>query len=416
MKKVFIGVLAAIMLFAFTACEPSTMKVVQETGNPLIAKATAVTSETYYEGDELETTDYFTVALEYTNGGSAEVVAAVKTSTTLKGGDNLVQVSLPQEQGDCYVVVSAVALNKELTVTLPADYKTTYTAEEYKTWSPSTTAPADPEKVELFYADGTLVKSFVKATSTATDGQYTVDWDATTKEDIKNIVITAKNGSSDITYKIPLTITKPAATVAKWQIQVNGEAGNDVTVTWGASKSAAEDQISVVELDSENNVIGVVDNDRYTLIGMPANFKEYTDAPTNETPDLDYTVTLVATNAVDVKYVDDAETEPSSGKYNNEITITVEDPIDWSTLKFEWADSAEFVVGGSVSTSDIEITALTTASGDDKSGDATVSAIASNDFRGQKEGAKVYVNFLVECDGETSAQQRLQTEALTKNS
>ena len=416
MKKVFIGVLAALMLFAFTACEPSTMKVVQETGNPLIAKATAVTSETYYEGDTLETTDYLTVALEYTNGGSAEVVAAVKAKATLEGGNNLVQVVLPQQQGDCFVVISAIALNEELTVTLPADYKTTYTAEEYNTWTPSSTVPADPEKVELFYADGTLAKSFTKTTTTATDGEYTIAWDALNKEDIENIVISAKYDTSDITYKIPLTITKPAATVAKWQIQVNGKAGNDVTVTWGASKSAAEDQISVVELDSENKVIGVVEKDRYTLIGMPANFKEYTDAPTDETPDLDYTVTLVATNAVDVKYVDDAETSTSSGKYNNEITITVEDPIDWSTLKFEWADSAEFVVGGSVSTSDIEITALTTASGVDKSGDATVSAIASNDFRGQKEGAKVYVNFLVECDSETSAQQRLQTEALTKNS
>lgn len=261
MKKVFIGVLAALMLFAFTACEPSTMKVVQETGNPLIAKATAVTSETYYEGDTLETTDYFTVALEYTNGGSAEVVAAVKTNATLKGGDNLVQVTLPQNQGDCYVVVSAIALNKELTVTLPADYKTTYTAEEYKTWAPSTTAPADPEKVELFYADGTLAKAFTKATTLTNAGEYTITWDSSTKDDIKNIKIIAKTGSEEadeIEYLIPLTIAKPAAEIDGIAVyySVNGA---EATATLGTVKYGDKVELSVWTVSDDKKVERVTD-------------------------------------------------------------------------------------------------------------------------------------------------------------
>ena len=261
MKKVFIGVLAALMLFAFTACEPSTMKVVQETGNPLIAKATAVTSETYYEGDTLDATDYFTVALEYTNGGSAEVVAAVKTSTTLKGGDNIVQVTLPQEQGDCYVVVSAIALNKELSVTLPADYKTTYTAEEYKTWTPSTTAPADPEKVELFYADGTLAKAFTKADALTNVGDYIIAWDSSTKDDIKNIKITAKTGSEaadKIEYLIPLTIAKPAAEIDGIAVyySVNGA---EATATLGTVKYGDKVELSVWTVSDSKKVERVTD-------------------------------------------------------------------------------------------------------------------------------------------------------------
>ena len=258
MKKVFIGVLAALMLFAFTACEPSTMKVVQETGNPLIAKATAVTSETYYEGDKLETTDYFTVALEYTNGGSAEVVAAVKTGITLKGGDNLVQVTLPQSQGDCFVVVSAVALNKELTVTLPADYKTTYTEEEYEVWNPTGTAPVAPEKVELYYADGTLAKAFTKVDSDVADGQYTIAWDSATKADIKNIVITAKNGESNLTYKIPLTIAKPATAIDGIAVyySVNGAKATD---TLGTVKYGDKVELSVWTVADNKQVERVTD-------------------------------------------------------------------------------------------------------------------------------------------------------------
>ena len=402
-RKVFIGVLAALMLFAFTACEPGTMQVVQETGNPLIASATLVSAEKYYEGDIIAKDAPVTVDLEYTNGRTASVIAPVVEAVTLDGGDNVIQVTLPQDQGTCYVVVSAIALSDMLTVTLPADYKTTYTAEEYTAWTPDTTAPADVEKVELYFADGTLAQTFTKGEA-ASAKEYTIAWDSETKAEIKNIVITAGAEGSQIEYKIPLTITKPSAEVASWEIRVNDKAGTAVTVTWGDSKADATSQISVVALDEEGEEIGTVETSKYKFIGLPANFKEYSDAPTDETPVLEYTVTLVATNATDVAYV------PSS----NEITITVEDPIDWSSLEYDWAESAsdKFVVDGSVDEDDIEITALTTASGADKSGDASVTAIAENDFTGLAKGSKVYVNFIVSCDDETSAQQRIQTEAL----
>ena len=405
MRKILVGLIAAMMLFAFTACDPGTMTVVQETGNPLVSKATLKTTETYYEGDIIAQDTPVSVDLVYVNGNTASVVVPVAEAKTLTGGDNALKVTLPQEQGECFVVVSAVALNDTLTVVLPEGYKTTYTADEYTAWTPDSTDPADVESVGLYYADGTLKTEFTKGAS-ASATEYTIAWNSATKSEIDSIVVTA-GASSEYKYEIPLTITKPATTVAKWQIQVNGEAGNAVDVEWGDSRTAATSQITVVELDSADNVIGTVASNRYEIIGLPANFNEYSDAPTNETPVLSYTVTLVATNATDVKYVDTASQA-------NEITITVEDPIDWTTLKFEWADSAadKFVVDGSVDTTDIEITALETASGADKSGDASVSAIAGNNFTGKTAGSQVWVNFIVSCDDIESAQQRIQTEKL----
>ncbi len=414
-KSIFVVALAALMLVAFTACQPSTIK--WDTGNPLVSEITLVGDKTYYEGDAFATgTSIVTVHVKYVDGTESTLTTTVAENKTLAGGENAVKVNLPNgtDTGStAYVLVKAVAYADTLTVTLPADYKTTYSEEEYEDWTPASTAPADVEKVELLYEDGTVAKTFEKADSAIADGKYTIAWDNTDKTKTANIVVKALNGSDEIEYKIPLTITRPGSTASEWQIQVNGEAGTAVTVTWGDVKADAVSQISVVEVDVEGNVLGTVDSGRYQLLGLPAKFDEYEDAPATTTPDLEYTVTLVATNATDVKYV------PSSAT----ITVTVEDPIDWSSLKFGWASTAaaKFVVGGSVEIADIEITALTTAAKVDVKNNASVSAIASNNFEGLKEGDKPYVNFIIEVtDGAvsdpkviaTSVQQRIQTEPL----
>ena len=62
----------------------------------------------------------------------------------------------------------------------------------------------------------------------------------------------------------------------------------------------------------------------------------------------------------------------------------------------------------------IEISALTTASGEDKASTASISAIAGNNFTDYSKGDKVWVNFIVTCGTETSEQQRIQTDALVE--
>ncbi len=401
LKSVLVVAFACAMLFAFTACEQAPINMPSSDADKEVAKVTFVSSTTtFYEGESYGNVPVV-VDVMYKDGSVTENVTALMTANGVQAGANAfptVLTATANNPNNYLVEVEGIAIEGLEVVageTFTANILT-ITEKEYEDWNPSAGISIDPESVKLLYADGTTGKALQRKA----EGGYTVSYDSTDKAKVTSAVFKY----DEIEQKLAVTVEKPADKVEKWQIQINGEAGNAADVTWGDSRSDFTSQLSVVALGAGDVEIGVVDADRYTVLGLPAKFNEYDE---DEAAVLSYTVTLVATNAEDVKFVDTTSKA-------NEITITVEDPIDWDSLEYDWVANTKFVVGGSVDEKAIEISALTTASGEDKASTASISAIAGNNFTDYSKGDKVWVNFIVTCGTETSEQQRIQTDALVE--
>ena len=83
MKKVFIGVLAALMLFAFTACEPQT---ITWPSSKDVSYLTIEQVKDYIEGEKA-TDDGFNVVIHYTDETVSEPISGVaKVGTKTDAG------------------------------------------------------------------------------------------------------------------------------------------------------------------------------------------------------------------------------------------------------------------------------------------------------------------------------------------
>ena len=87
MKKVFIGVLAALMLFAFTACEPQTIAWPTDKD---VSYLEIVQVKDFVYG-EIPTKDGFNVIIHYTDGDPETVNGAVSITPTPSNGEYKVE-------------------------------------------------------------------------------------------------------------------------------------------------------------------------------------------------------------------------------------------------------------------------------------------------------------------------------------
>ena len=160
MKKcILIGALAALMLFAFTACEPQIAGIGSYDGKTVIG--VELVDAKYYAGDNVAASgDVVNVNLLYSDGSKSQTVAGllnVGTGTTavagtINAGSNAVSINVAGSDNAFYTTVEGIAV-ENLVITTSTSTKT----ELKKT---DITAQAmNPAGVtaEIVYADGTAV-------------------------------------------------------------------------------------------------------------------------------------------------------------------------------------------------------------------------------------------------------------------
>ena len=207
-KSILIGVLAALMLFAFTACEAQVPNLPVQGGKD-IANIT-VTSTTVYAGKSYTDTVPAVVSIVYKDGTTTDNVAVQLTVTgnVAKAGSNFGTIAyegLKDSTGKAVnwtVEYQAIAVT-DATVTVDEDDLEV----AYSALANASTIKGD---VSFVYADG----------YTTTAKEETLDWNATEQDKITAVEYTVSaelTGTEEIVKSFDLTITgKTTPTVSTW--------------------------------------------------------------------------------------------------------------------------------------------------------------------------------------------------------
>ena len=202
-RSILIGALAALMLFAFVACEPATIEYPTENGKE-IANIT-VTSATVYAGQTYSDAVPAIVSVVYRDGSTTENVAAELTvSGTPVAGQNFGTVTYSGlttsagQPGSWRVGFNAIAVTGAELSVAEDDLEVEYTA--------LASDCAITGDIALTYANGTVISM----------KDVELDWNSTTQANITAVTTTVPatiTGAEDIVLSADLTITgKPAAT------------------------------------------------------------------------------------------------------------------------------------------------------------------------------------------------------------
>ncbi len=386
MKKcILIGALAALMLFAFTACEPSQINMSGSQYDYEIAKVDVASVDTsnnpMYEGQDWE--GLGTVNVTYKSGKTTNgITAYIKVPVVVNGTSSGLATVAIQEADPAakpvYYTVSVtgnVVLKNGIEVadTFTEDYLT-ITEEEYTAWNPSTETISGITSVKYTYADGTTSEA-LKTTD------YSVKFNSEKKDEVTAIVVTA----GDFTKEFPLTVEKPEEepVVAKnWVVVIDDgknelpEVGDTLTtaelaaidVDFGDSVQSVKDMIHVYSTDASNKVIEEVEN--YTIYGLPTTSTfSAKKADGGAEPKYDYTIQ--ANSFVDVTFT------------NATGVVNVADKLKLDSIKISWKptneDSSYTAYAPKVGTTmptaaDFVVEAATLASGKDVKASVTVDA------------------------------------------
>ena len=238
-KGILIGALAALMLFAFTACEQQMPNLPASQWDLEVAKVTfASSSKGLYEGESGSIVAKFNV--EYKNGTSTNDVIGNLTYGKLADGVNTANVVFV-EDGPSYVVeVTAHPItglkvtfnNGDLTVPY-ASYQGWVTAEEV----PATAAK--PTAVVATYADGH------ESNTALTVNDVTATYNSEDPAEVSAIVVSY----GDVSVSTDITVQRTAAAASAF-------AGLEVSYTvvrTGESEPVAED---VATLSGESLYVG----------------------------------------------------------------------------------------------------------------------------------------------------------------
>lgn len=188
MKKVLIGVLAALMLFAFTACEPTVPQIPHDV--TVLGATIKSGSLYYYEGDDFDSTRY-TVEVIWSDTTTKEISGAgvLSTSGAVRGATD---VTL-QFAGESMVIGKVYGVEADSITLDTSKAKTSYV---------NTTV------------DGAITDANLVVTATYGDNQTKVldsdQYTATLKKasDNKSGVVTVVAGEAKATYDV--TLTDPA--------------------------------------------------------------------------------------------------------------------------------------------------------------------------------------------------------------
>ena len=185
MKKVLIGVLAALMLFAFTACEPTVPQIPHDV--TVLGATIKSGSLYYYEGDDFDSTRY-----------TVEVIWSDTTTKEISGAG---------------VLSTEGAVNGATNVTLQFAGESMVIGKVYGVEADSITL--DTSKAKTSYVntteDGEITDANLVVTATYGDNQTKVldsdQYTATLKKaaDSKSGVVTVVAGEGKATYDVTLT-------------------------------------------------------------------------------------------------------------------------------------------------------------------------------------------------------------------
>lgn len=351
MKKSILTIaLAVMMLFAFVACEPSSMTIKQENETPSVAVMATLADPDYYAGStELASGKTIVKATVTKEDGSTVSVMGTLTLDKVVAGENVATFAYGPTKSQTTVNaivngvgVTAIKLDTSKAVT-----------EFTKTTIASATAGEDVVAT-LVFADG------YERTAASGEVDYAFNGTASGKEDSTAVVATLKETTltedKDLKAEYEITVTdyEPAAPVVtvEWAIQVKGADGTyadgeDVSIKYNQSKSDIVSQIRVLETtttDGEETTAVLKEGTDYVIQGIPSG---------KLTANGTYTVVPL----VDLDGEQEITFTTQSGVY------TVVDSIDWNSLKVEWAETpANLKVGGTLDGDDVKVT-LTKLSG-----------------------------------------------------
>ena len=249
-KSILIGVLAALMLFAFTACEAQVPNLPVQGGKD-IANIT-VTSTTVYAGEVYSDSVPAVVSIVYKDGTTTDNVAVQLTVTgtdkKATAGSNFGTVAyegLKDSSGKAVnwtVEYQAIAVTDANVTVDEDDLEVAYTA-----LSSDSTITGD---VTLVFADGNTIEK---------KGQ-TLSWNAETADKITAVEYTVPatlTGAEEIVKSFDLTITgKTAPVVATWSQKADAQ---------GAKHYFGETvEFAVEGKDSESKLVETVTQSDFT--------------------------------------------------------------------------------------------------------------------------------------------------------
>ena len=425
-KSILIGVLAALMLFAFTACEPQTITWPTDKD---IAYVSVEQTATYIVG-ETASGDGFNIVVNYTEGdptiipGTANVkvtggVAAVDgltfknandvvvpavpckveyktiTSATITGVSNVtIEDGAKLEDED---LASKINLDgaENLTLTLAFDGgERVYTADDIVAKKDVTATNGKINVVLSLVKDGKVLPTDVAVqkgeTYTVTLDNYYLGTDWAYEKNL------AKGFETGVTVSVVEEKEIKPDSVKLW---IDGEpaSNGNVTVDFDSTSADLKDDMQLVYYvgdepyytdDAKENLKTVPATDWF-LRNLPVTFNEFTsEAQTAIKTSYSYTI------EVPKGLEEDVSLNITTG------TVSVNDPLDASSVTVDWRDGFKPVVDTKIGNRDIVVTAATLASGlDAKTSDFTISVVPVQLWE-EQVGEEVTVYFSISYKGE----------------
>lgn len=343
-KSILIGALAVMMLFAFTACEPGTNTIIQDSGNQKAMSAALVNFDGYLAGTtaaEAGLDDGVAVVanITYDNGYVLENVAGKLTSAVnVTPGTNWGTFTYGDQQ-KLDVQFNGIPAT-ELKLEVAETAKTEYVKADIT--SATATISEDGVKAILVY-ENAVEEDVTDEVSFKFNGTQNATW-----QDSTAIVVTYTGtgvtaDGKDLTaeYEIEVTDYEPAAPVVTkaWAINVNGKAGTAVSIDYNQTKNDVVSQITVVETTTTDGVAStrtLTNGTDYVIQGIPSG-------------------ALTANGSFNVVPLIDMEGITFTTQAG---TYTVVDSVDWSSLAVDWAQATteNLRVGGTLASSDVKVT------------------------------------------------------------
>ncbi len=351
MRKILVGLIAAMMLFAFTACEPSSMTVNNVNGVPVAATITS--SGSFYAGTSANNTPVV-VSVTYDNGYVLENVNAKLASTgNVKAGTNYGTVSIPvadSSTGSALDVSFTGIAATELRLALDEDVKVEYAKADIT--SETATIDTDGVTATLVYADG-------HERTLTSDVSYKFNGTAAASYQDSTAVIATVTGTNltaddkDLTaeYAIEVTdYTAPATTVTvTWNVQVADEDGeytnynsssNKPSILWGETKSDLLANIRVLATTTTKVGNGAPTTTTEVLT-QGSDYQVY-GIPSGE---------LKTAGSFTVVPLVDTTGTPAITFSDTTVSYDVVDDVDWNSLSVTWAETPKNLkVEGTLST------------------------------------------------------------------
>ena len=268
MRKILVGLIAAMMLFAFTACEQQMPKYPASEWDLEIAKVTFVSSATTFrEGDTALNAVPVTVNVEYKNGDTTNgVVASLSTTEALVGGENIGTVDINGDStADALVTFNAI---EKTGLTINTDEATLSVKESEISIDPDNSKDSlEGITVTLTYADGYTVPA---------GDSWTSSWNGTTAASTTGAVVSYDGEEAIVEFTV--TDRKPVAITA-----LSAEYTDEETIV-GEAFNASHVEVTATYSDGSS---AVLPSSNYTL-----NYYSYTFADTDVASGIDVVATL----------------------------------------------------------------------------------------------------------------------------